>query len=109
MVVTVAWLGCKRGEASPDLAQSGRAIFASTCARCHGAHGGGGVAPAPGQPAPRDLRDPTFQASRTDEPLRAVVSGGKGAAMPSFAAVLGDKELRALVAFLRTLDPKRPL
>ena len=54
-------LACKR----PTAAQEGQQLFASSCARCHGNDGSGGVAVGTG-PASRNFRDHAFQTQRTD-------------------------------------------
>jgi mono/diheme cytochrome c family protein len=101
VVLLVLLVGCARAES-----REGGELFGSVCARCHGADGKGGLA-QPGQPAPRNFRDAAFQAARTDDQLRAVIRGGKGAAMPPFAAVLNDRQIDALVATVRSFDPGR--
>lgn len=76
---------------------AGRAAFERTCARCHGADGqGGGVGPG------ITMRIPL----RTDQELATVIRGGLPAkGMPAFQFT--DAELRQLVAFVRTLAPRR--
>lgn len=103
---SVSLAACKSEKPSPAMLSQGRDLFASTCAKCHGESGSGGVPAAAGQPAPRDLRDHVFQSSRTDGQLRAVIVSGKGTAMPAFGTLFDDAQLRALVAYLRTLDPE---
>jgi len=78
----------------------------AACARCHGAEGTGGPPLASGQ-APRNFHDAAFQASRSDDDLRATIRGGKPPGMPSFAAVFSDRELDLLVAQIRSFDPGR--
>lgn len=96
--------GCSKASADslPDAAP----LFAATCARCHGPDGKGGPAVAPGQPGPRNLTDPAFQAARTDAELRAVISSGKGGVMPAFGAVYSAEQIDALVAHVRRLGGK---
>jgi mono/diheme cytochrome c family protein len=40
---------------------AGREAYAANCARCHGAAGTGGLAPAEGRPAPSDLTRPDLR------------------------------------------------
>jgi mono/diheme cytochrome c family protein len=87
----------KKGDA-----QRGAAAFARDCARCHGAHGEGGEAPALGNAA--------FLASASDGYLTATILRGRGpTAMPHFGtraadhALLGPDTVADLVAFLRSL------
>ncbi len=100
-LVTLATLvACKR----PTAAEGGRQLFASSCARCHGSGGAGGVAVA-GVPTPRNFRDHAFQTERTDEQLKQVIANGKGTAMPPFGAMFTDAQLAELVGHVRSLDP----
>jgi cytochrome c551 len=79
------------GEASdqPD----GAAIFAESCARCHGTDGGGGVGP---QLSEMEIRFPNI------EDQIAVVTNGRGG-MPAFGGQLSDEAIRAVVEYTRTL------
>lgn len=76
---------------------AGRAAFERTCARCHGADGqGGGMGPG------ITMRIPL----KTDQELATLIRGGLPAkGMPAFQ--FADVELRQLVAFVRTLAPRR--
>ena len=96
-------LGCKRSEAAPP---QGRELFATTCARCHGTEGNGGVASAVG-PQPRNFRDHDFQMSRTDEQLKQTIRNGKGSGMPPFGTLYDDAQLSALVATIRSFDAEK--
>ena len=77
--------------------ESGRAVFASRCAACHGTEGGGGeLGPSIVSRIPL----------RADADLEAVIREGlSGAGMPSFAN-LSRAESTNLIAFLRTLRPR---
>jgi len=102
--VVSACTGCSKAQAEepPD----GALLFASTCSRCHGAKGTGGPPLGDGQPAPRNLTDPAFQASKTDAELEATIKNGKDGFMPSFEAVYSDAQVKALVRHVRTLKGK---
>jgi mono/diheme cytochrome c family protein len=56
--------------------------------------------PAP----PVDLSSPTYQSQVSDEELLHLISEGKGA-MPGTKDVLTAKDLRVVIAFVRTLSP----
>lgn len=96
--------GCKRSEAS---VATGRALFASVCARCHGADGTGGLPLWDGGPSPRNFHDAAFQASLTDAQLSQTIRAGKGSGMPAFSGTFDDAQIGALVAYVRSLDPGR--
>ncbi len=72
---------------------AGRKVFAGTCATCHGISGGGGVGPsfADGKLL-KDFPDPDAQV--------AFVKQGKDA-MPAFAGVLTNAQIRAVVRYER--------
>ena len=75
---------------------SGRAIFETRCAGCHGLDARGGEAPAigPGSPA----------AGRTDDRLQTIIHDGTQAGMPGFGALLSRADITALLQHLRTMQ-----
>lgn len=78
--------------------------FGKLCATCHGATGlGDGPAAAALNPKPASFADSTFQASRTDEQLTAVITDGKPPMMPGFGSQLSPEQVAALVAYIREL------
>ncbi len=93
-------------------AREGQAIYRHYCSTCHGEEGhGDGFNAFNLDPKPRDLGDATFQAKRSDEDLMAVIRSGGGAAglstaMPPWERTLGDRKIRNVVDYLRTLSPK---
>ena len=83
-------------EATPipaAAADSGEAIFATRCARCHGTDGGGGFGPALAGVVTDRFPD------AADEVV--VVTNGSGA-MPSFADSLTPEQIEAVVEYTRT-------
>jgi cytochrome c oxidase cbb3-type subunit 2/cytochrome c oxidase cbb3-type subunit I/II len=88
---------------TPDAATSGvgKALFAATCASCHG-NAGAGDGPAAGAlaPAPTNfhLKKPT-QARAWD----VLANGVPGTAMPPWKNQLNEDERRALAEFVRSL------
>jgi cytochrome c oxidase cbb3-type subunit III len=86
----------KPGSESEPIA-SGRKIFASRCASCHGLDGKGG------ERGPDIARAPAIQ-RLSDEKLRRVVEEGvPGTGMPAFHA-LGSSRAKAVVRYLRVLQ-----
>ena len=55
-----------------------------------------------GGPAPRDLGDAQWQASRSDAEVLAAIRDGRGA-MPPFGDVLSSEELQAALAHVREI------
>ncbi len=70
----------------------GRAIFARSCAACHGATGHGGVGP--------DLT--TLPAARDPAVVVHQVTYG-GGVMPAFASTLDARQIRAVTAYVTTV------
>jgi len=106
------------GEAAPEeeappeevAAFDAAAMYATSCASCHGASGEGDGAAAAGMPVPpANFADSTFWDSRTDEEVANVITNGGAAAgkspmMVAFGPVLGDN-VPAMVEYLHTFNP----
>lgn len=93
----------------PAAPASGAALYARWCAGCHGAMGHGDGPNAARLPVPpRAHDDARRMRERSDDELYDTIAAGgavmgMSARMPMFGATLDDRELRALVAHLRTL------
>jgi mono/diheme cytochrome c family protein len=105
--------------ASAEVISQGRQVYADQCAGCHGADLEGqpdwrsplpsGRLPAP----PHDASGHTWH--HTDDVLfrivkegtAALVGGGYESDMPGFADLLGDPEIRAVLAFIKGTWPER--
>src|SRR5262249_44360344 len=76
------------------------------CAPCHGAFGRPGPdAPLPaGVRRPRDLGDPAFQRSASDDEMLVAVQHRR-AGMPALTPPLTDEQARQVLAFMRVLSP----
>lgn len=89
--------------------REGRSVFRHDCAPCHGAEGqGDGFNAYSLDPKPRDLTDPGFASTRSDEELAEIVRIGGGAAglstgMPPWGRTLEPRQIRNLVVYIRTL------
>lgn len=107
IAMAFAYSGCGGCEKKgPDRAE-GQALFASTCARCHGPDGSGGLPLFDGGPSPRNFHDHAFHATHSDEQIKLVIVNGKGAGMPPFGATFTDAQLDALVAHVRGFDTEK--
>ncbi len=90
-------------------AREGRTVFLHYCAPCHGENGrGDGFNAYNLDPRPRDLADPGFQQTHSDEDLAAIVRTGGGVAglsnsMPPWGRTLNDRQIHNLVRFIRYL------
>lgn len=91
--------------------REGSALFRHYCAACHGDEGhGDGLNAYNLDPRPRDLADPAFRRSRSDDDLAAIIRSGGGTAglstgMPPWGRTLGERRIRNLVAYLRSFEP----
>jgi mono/diheme cytochrome c family protein len=96
-VVFVALLLFRQPEshtASSSTNASGADVFASQCARCHGANGEGDIGPKlNGGAVTRDFPN-------VDAEVDVVTYGRSG--MPAFANQLSPEQVRAVVEFTRT-------
>lgn len=98
--MALAVTGCTSGSAAAPRTPS--ELFATACARCHGAEGRGGVPSRPGAPAPRDFTDAAWHAGKTDRELARLIARGNGE-MPGFSNTLTADQIDGLVGFVRTL------
>ncbi len=98
-----------RPSALSRVEETGKRLYVAICAYCHGVSGDGFGLNAPNLAVPpRDHTDAAYMASRTDEQLFAVIkyggaAQGKSALMPPWGGRLSDREITALVAYLRSL------
>jgi mono/diheme cytochrome c family protein len=95
-----------------DLRQGAR-LYRLHCAHCHGVdrNGKGYLARTLKDPAPRNLRDPSFLLRRSDEDLLTVITQGGGAVaahftMPNFGGQLEVLDAWDLIAVLRQDQPR---
>jgi mono/diheme cytochrome c family protein len=113
--VGIADAANKKLELNPDQLKSGRAVYDQYCASCHGADAQGapnwqepdehGELPAP----PHDAEGHTWRHS--DAELYSMVSKGlrdpfnktKRLTMPAFGDALSPQQIRAVIAYLKTL------
>jgi mono/diheme cytochrome c family protein len=91
-------VGCKE-PTGPEREISGAKIFAQNCARCHGRDGKG----LPEVSGVRDLTDPGYMSSLSDERLRRVIRMGKPPNMPAFSH-FSEPTLKVLIAYVRSLS-----
>jgi mono/diheme cytochrome c family protein len=79
------------------------AAWRQNCTTCHGPIGRAD-GPQAAMTKPRDLTDPGWQATVSDEDIASVIRTGRGA-MPAFP--LPDSTVEGLVRLVRLLDPTR--
>ena len=84
-------------------------LYQNYCASCHGAQGAGdGPAGMALNPKPRNLTDVAWQESVDDERIYTVLEKGGtaigiSATMAPWGGVMNDKEITAMVEYIRTL------
>ena len=76
------------------------ALFAKTCASCHGAKG----SPSPAMAHSMGIPDFASGALATipDSVLKSTVANGKGRMMPAYKSRLSAEQIAALVSYIRT-------
>ena len=72
-------------------------LFQQNCAQCHGSDGGGAV----GFP---NLANADWQWGGDADTVVATIAGGRVAAMPPWAAVIGEPGVEEVVAYVQTLS-----
>ncbi len=99
-------------SADPDMASYvihrdsliGAETYKRQCVVCHGAEGeGDGPAAAALKPRPTDLTESELVGEMSDAELLEFLAKGKGA-MPGFAKILSEQELKAVVGVMRHLN-----
>ncbi len=95
MVIAVAVGACGGGRDKNAQSGSGRVIFATHCASCHGTSGGGTSA-GPQLSGGKVVRD----LPKVDDEIQ-VVSNGRGL-MPAAKIQLTPKQIEAVVRYTRT-------
>lgn len=97
----------------PDI-PLGRRVYAQRCAVCHGPDGRGNGPAAPALiPRPRDFTlgefkyksTPVGQPPSDSDLIRVVANGLVASAMPYWRDILDSTEIRAVVAYVRTMSP----
>jgi mono/diheme cytochrome c family protein len=87
----------------------GRKLYSTYCASCHGDKGkGDGVAASSLPVKPKDHTDGATMNQLTDQFLADVISKGGGAVgrstfMPAWGGSLNEKQVRDLIAYIRSL------
>lgn len=125
LLLAAALASCTRSGAQPSagaepspyrlsrMEESGRRVYVSLCAYCHGASGDGFGLNASNLPVPpRDHTDSAYMNRLTDEQLFAVIkfggaSQGKSVFMPPWAGRISDRDIAALVAYVRALGRQK--
>ena len=104
------------GSSRAQNAAEGKKLYASYCSTCHGETGKGDGTAAASLPAkPADHTNGAVMNQLSDKFLLEIISKGGGAAgkstfMPSWGGSLNEKQIRDIVAYIRTLavPPYKP-
>ena len=104
------WIGQAEGQRSklPKTdPEAGERIYKRNCVNCHGVAGqGDGAAAARLDPKPADLTSAKTQAKPDAELLETIKLGRPGTAMPGWTSEIDEREMRDVVAYIRTLPSK---
>ncbi|MCK5390961.1 MAG: cytochrome c [Deltaproteobacteria bacterium] len=88
-------------------AAKGKVSYDNTCVACHGPEGkGDGVAAAALDPKPRDLSDPAYVSTLSNEHLYKVISEGGASVglsplMAAWGGVLSEQDTWNVIAYIR--------
>jgi mono/diheme cytochrome c family protein len=93
---------------SPSSIATGKKLYDSQCASCHGTDGkGDGKAGALLKPTPSDLTDGDWKHGQTDGDIFTVIrDGAKQTGMRAYGSRIPTNDIWNLVNFVRTLSPK---
>jgi len=92
--------GTQIKEANPE---QGKEIYSSKCAACHGAKAEGRIGIGP------SLASKTFLEAASDEMLAATIKKGRsGTTMIPWGTVLGETDVRSIIAYIRSTTPHEP-
>jgi mono/diheme cytochrome c family protein len=94
--------------ASASSIATGKKLYDSQCASCHGTAGkGDGKAGAMLKPTPSDLTDGDWKHGQTDGDIFTVIrDGAKQTGMRAYGSRIPTNDIWNLVNFVRTLGPK---
>ncbi len=103
------WSGPAIGQRSkldrPNLDEGAR-IFKQNCLNCHGPAGkGDGIVAAQLDPKPADLTSAKTQQKADSDLLEVLKFGRPGTAMPGWMSEINEREMRDMLAYLRSLAP----
>lgn len=106
----VLWLGRAEGQ-QPRLQrpnpEAGERLYKQNCVNCHGASGrGDGAAADKLEPKPADLTSDKTQAKQDTELIETIKFGRPGTAMPGWMSELDERDMRDVMAYIRTLGRK---
>ena len=89
-------------DMSPAAIAAGGQLYGLLCTQCHGASGyGTPLAPA--------LNNQTFLSQTEDAAIQQIIAGGvPGTSMPAWGGYLGEADITAITAFLRSLEADAP-
>ena len=85
---------------TPDVLETGQALYTANCAGCHGESGQGDGPAAAGATLP-DFTDQAYMANQSASGFFQVISDG-AEGMPAFAGQLSEEQRWALAAYLRS-------
>ena len=103
-LASVVMLGLAAAAAAQGKDEPGKELFTENCVLCHGEKGT--PPPMAKSLGVADLASSQWQASRTDEQIRKVISDGSekpNTLMRAFKNELSEDEIAAIVKYVRTL------
>ena len=108
-LIPIMLIGLLAGVSQAQNQTDGKALYASYCSVCHGEKGKGDGMGAKGLPAkPADHTNGANMNQLSDKYLIDIISKGGGAVgksafMPAWGNSLNDKQIRDVVAYIRSI------
>ena len=91
----------------PRVIESGKALYFTYCAQCHGKYfDGNGTVGQSFHPLPAALRDPKVQALSPGDLFQSISYGVPGGRQPPLATTIEVSDRWRIIAFLKSLSPR---
>jgi mono/diheme cytochrome c family protein len=108
LLPTVALVLSVTGGAHAGNPESGKIIYSSRCAFCHGGGGkGDGAAGVLLKPPATNFTNPEYWKHATPDSMQTVIENGKpGTGMVAFKASINAEQIADLLSYLQTFKPR---
>ena len=91
----------------PRVIESGKALYFTYCAQCHGKYfDGNGTVGQSFHPLPADLRDPKIRALSPGDLFQSISYGVPDGRQPPLATTIEVSDRWRIIAFLKSLSPR---
>jgi len=98
VIILITVSACSGGNSGGDTqnpVQAGAKIYEQNCMSCHGAGAKGDICP--------NLTDAEWKYGSSDKDIYTSISKGRPGGMPAWESTLGEKKIREVMAYIRSL------